>query len=169
LPKSVCAKVKLRPVSKTVTPHVVLRVYFALLEEPLWDDELARAIDEPLEVFEVAGQPDVVEYRLLELVVESLVRAIDTDARLLLLHGATLGLHPVHVVFVAFHVREKIFDARACANARHKLNPAFDDVEVQDIDGLHDEGCHGNHTSGQIFSFLRCRHPSRRLKRPCEP
>jgi hypothetical protein len=81
-----------------------------------------------LEVFEVAGQPDVAEYCLLELVVESIVRAIDTDARLLLLHGATFGLHPVHVVFIAFHVREKIFHARACADARHKLNTVFDDV-----------------------------------------
>jgi hypothetical protein len=54
-----------------------------------------------LEVFEVAGQPDVAEYCLLELVVERIVRAIDTDARLLLLHGATFGLHPVHIVFIA--------------------------------------------------------------------
>jgi hypothetical protein len=34
-------------------------------------------------------------------------------------------------------VREKIVDARACAHARHKLNPAFDNVEVADIDGFH--------------------------------
>jgi hypothetical protein len=99
-------------------------------EEPLRDHELARAIDETLEVFEVAGQSDVAEDGLLELVVESVVRAVDTDAGLLLVHGTPFRLHPVHVVLVAFHVREKIVDARACAHARHKLNPAFDNVEV---------------------------------------
>lgn len=94
------------------------------------DHELPRAIDQTLVVFEVAGQSDVAEDGLLELVVKSVVRAVNVYACLLLLCRTPLRLHPVHVVLVAFHVWQKLFDARARTQTRDKLHSAFYNVEV---------------------------------------
>ncbi len=101
------------------------------------DHELLCAVDHALVVFEVASESDVAEYGLLKLVVQRVEGAVHTDASLLLLRGAPLGQHPVHVVLVAFHVREKLFDARTRIQTGDKLHSAFYDFELGDLDGLH--------------------------------
>jgi hypothetical protein len=149
--RSFCAQG--RGCARTRTRTHPVRCPQLLLEESLWDNELARAVDEALEVLKVARQAHVAEYGLLELAVERVVGAVDAYARQLLLYCAALGLHPVHVALVALHVRKQVLDARARDSGRHKLDPALDNVELADVDCLHGGSGRGRGASGRMFFF----------------
>ena len=112
------------------------------MEEAALDDELARAVDESLVVLEVARQAHAAEDGLLELAVEHVEGAVDSDARLLLLDGPVLGLQPEHGALVALHRRQEAVDRRALCAVRWRalhadLDALLDDRVRAYVYGLH--------------------------------
>ena len=106
-----------------------------LVEQPLGDAQLARAVLQKLAVLEVATQPHRPENRLLQLEVQHVVFAVDAHARKLVVDAASCGLQPEDVLLVALHEREQALQADGgLALARH---PRLHHREFAHVHRLH--------------------------------